>query len=82
MTITQVTTKKDRYGNVVSQKEGQAATVEVDSRFAPKYRKYGESLTSSGQTLGAALGIMSGRVSPGVYFDPGVDMFRFFETET
>jgi hypothetical protein len=79
--ITRVTTKTDRYGNVASQQEGQSATVDVDSRFAPKYRKYGESLTSSQQSLGAALGIMSGRVSAGAYFDPGTDMIKFFQTE-
>jgi hypothetical protein len=82
VTITQVTTKTDRYGNVVNQQEGQSATVEVDSRFALKYRKYGELLTSSQQSLGAAMGIMSGRVSASSYFDPGTDMIKFFGTET
>jgi len=82
VTVTQVTTKRDRYGNVVSQRRGRAATFEVDSRFAPNYREYGESLTSSRQGPAGAVGIMSGRVSPSAYFDPGLDMGKFFERET
>jgi hypothetical protein len=81
--VTQTSTKKDRNGNVVSQQELQSYTVDVDSRFAPKYRKYGESLgSSSGETLANLLAIMSGRVSPTAYFDPGTDVIKFFETET
>jgi hypothetical protein len=78
VTVTQVTTKRDRYGRVVSQVQGQSYTVEVDSRFAPYYRKYYESLTSSG----AGLALASGRVSANAYVDPGLDMAKFFETET
>jgi hypothetical protein len=81
VTITQVTTKRDRYGNVISQQNGQPATVEVDSRFAAKYRQYWKSLTSPQQSLGVALGVMSGR-GANAYFDPGTDTIKFFETET
>ena len=82
VTIPQVTAKRNRYGNVVSQQRGQSATVEVDSRFAPNYREYGESLTSSRQGLAGAVGTMSGRVSPSANLAPGLDMDKFFERET
>jgi hypothetical protein len=82
LTVTQVTEKRDRYGNVVSQQNSQPVTVEVDSRFAPKYRKYAASLGSSGENLGTAIGIMSGRVSANTYFDPGQDAVRFFQSES
>lgn len=82
VTVTEVTTKRDRYGNVVGKEQGQSYTIEVDSRFAPYYRKYHESLTSSGAGLAGALGIMSGRVSASAYFAPGTDMIKFFEKET
>jgi hypothetical protein len=81
--LSQATTKSDRTGNVVSQQELQSWTVEVDSRFAPEYREYAGSLFStSGETLAGALAIMSGKVSPTAYFDPGTDVIKFFETET
>ena len=83
MTVTQVTTRSDRYGNVVSRQNSQPMAVEVDSRFAPKYRKYAASLGStSAESLGAAIGIMSGRVSANTYFDIGLDADRFFQTES
>ena len=82
VTVSQDITRKDRYGNVVSQKQVLSGTVEADSRFAPYYRKYFESLTSSGQTLGAVLGMMSGRLSANDYLHPARDMAKFFETET
>jgi len=83
VTVTQVTTRSDRYGNVVSRQNSQPMAVEVDSRFAPKYRKYAASLGStSAESLGAAIGIMSGRVSANTYFDIGLDADRFFQTES
>ncbi len=83
VTLSQATTKSDRNGNVVSQRELQSWTVDVDSRFAPEYREYARSLdSSSGETLALLLAIMSGRVSPTAYFDPGIDVIKFFETET
>jgi len=80
VTITTFTTRRDSYGNVVSQQVLQSWTVDVDSRFAPKYRKYAESASSMGHSL--ALGTLSGRVSPSAFFAPGTDMIKFFKTET
>jgi hypothetical protein len=78
VTVTQVTTERDRYGNVVSQVQGQSYTVEVDSRFAPYYREYHESLATSA----AGLALASGRVSANTYLAPGLDMAKFVETES
>jgi hypothetical protein len=83
VTVTQVTTRSDRYGNVVSRQNNQPVAVEVEPRFAPKYRKYAASLGStSADSLRAAIGIMSGRVSANTYFDIGLDAARFFQTES
>jgi hypothetical protein len=83
ITLAQATTKTDRHGNVVSREEGQPWTVDVDSRFAPKYRQYAESLlATSPETLAGALAIASGRVSQSAYFAPGTDVITFFKIET
>lgn len=82
VTLSQVNTKRDGYGNVVSQQQDQSWTVDVDSRFAPTYREYSSSLLStSGETLAGALAVMSGTVSPNAYFDPGTDITTFFAKE-
>ena len=83
VTLSQATTKKDSHGKVISQQQGQPWTVDVDSRFAPEYREYADSLlTTSGETLAGALAIASGRVSASAYFDPGTDITTFFTKET
>ncbi len=57
-------------------------TVEVDSRFAPKYREFVHSLGSSGQGLRTALAAMSSGLSPrelaNEMMAPARDMDRFF----
>ena len=63
MTVTQFTDRKwDDNGNLVGQ-NSQSTTVEVDSRFAPKYRQFSENLGSSKNSLGSALAVMSGKAS-------------------
>jgi hypothetical protein len=82
LAMTQSTERTDKYGNVVERYVNQAYTVEVDSRFAPIYREYARSLGStSGETLGLALGVASGRLSPTDVVAPGTDMIKFFNTE-
>jgi hypothetical protein len=84
VTFTHVTTQTNRYGNVVSQEESQPGTCEVDSRFAPYYRKYGESLgsSSSGDAFAAALEVWSGKKTVSDTFAPAFDIKQFFKTET
>ncbi len=82
VTVTQFTDRKwDDNGNLVSQ-NSQSATVEVDSRFAPKYRQFSEYLGSSKNGLGPAVAIMSGKDSLSNMLAPGLDMEKFFATET
>jgi hypothetical protein len=81
VTITQLTDRKwDDNGNLVGQ-NSQSTTVEVDSRFAPKYREFSENLGSSKNGLGSALAVMSGKDSLGNMLAPGLDMQKFFATE-
>jgi uncharacterized protein with FMN-binding domain len=83
VTIVQPTvTVTDGTGAVVSRREGQTWTVEVDSRFVNSYREYCRSLNSSGQGLVAFVGIVSGNTSPDAYTGPAFDIQRFFATET
>jgi hypothetical protein len=84
VTVTQVTSQKNQYGNVVGQEEGQPVTLQVDSRFAPYYRKYGESLTSSSSadTFASVFAVLSGRKTASDTFAPGLDIDQFFKTET
>jgi uncharacterized protein with FMN-binding domain len=82
VTVTQFTDRKwDDNGNLVSQ-NSQSATVEVDSRFAAKYREFSEYLGSSKNGLGPALAVMSGKDSLSNMLAPGLDMRKFFATET
>jgi hypothetical protein len=81
MAVTRVTTRTDRNGNVVSEQEGASYTVQVDSRFAARYRAYAQSLTSSDQGLANAIGIMSGRATMSSYMDAGLDSFRLVVSE-
>ncbi len=82
-TLTPVMTKRNGYGYVVSQQQGESWTVDVDSRFAPTFRQYASSLLSTSvETLALAVATASGRVSPTAYSDPGTDMITFFANET
>ena len=82
VTVTQFTDRKwDDNGNLVGQ-NSQSATVEVDSRFAPKYRQFSEHLGSSKNGLGPAIAVMSGKASVNDMLAPGLDMVKFFATET
>ena len=78
---TQVLQKTDRNGNVVSQRQLQKFSLEADSRFAPQYREYFQSVTSPSQTLAGAVAIASGRVSASTYFDSSVEIDKFFAKE-
>ena len=82
LSVTQTANKKDRYGNVVSQRELQSYTIYLDPRFAQKYQEYSRSLTSSSEGLGNALAVASGRLSMDDIFAAGIDMGKFFSIET
>jgi len=79
--VSKVTTRTDRYGNVTQQSREQQGTVEVDSRFASKYRAYGNALSSSANGLSVALGVASGRSSLNDTMAPALDIFQFFKAE-
>ena len=83
VTITRYSRKPDGNGGYNKVAE-QSWTVEVDSRFAPKYRQFAESLASSAQNAGAAVGLATGRLSPGGalsdMFAVASDIERFFAT--
>ncbi len=79
--VTQVIEKTDRNGNTTRQQQGQTAMVEVDSRFAPSYREFGQAVTTPGETLAGALAISSGRVSFSDYFSSSVEVDKFFAKE-
>ena len=82
VTVTQLTNRKfDDNGNLVSQ-NSQSWTLEVDSRFVPKYNQFSEHLLSSKNSLGPALAVMSGKASVNDMLAPGLDMEKFFATET
>jgi hypothetical protein len=86
VTITLYTNRKfDEYHNLISQ-DTQSWTVEVDSRFAPKYRQFAESLGSPSQGLRTAVGVMTSGLDPRAAMNemlaPAHDMDRFFATET
>jgi hypothetical protein len=86
VTITLYTNRKfDKYNNLISQ-DTQSWTVEVDSRFAAKYRQFVESLGSPSQGLRTAVGVMTSGISPGAAVNemlaPAHDIERFFATET
>jgi hypothetical protein len=81
VTVTKVTTRADRFGNVTEQSREQQGTVEVDSRFAPKYRQFGNQLASSANGFRVAVGVSSGRSSVSDTFAPAGDVFQFFKTE-
>jgi hypothetical protein len=80
--VTQVIEKTDRNGNTTSQQQGQTAMVEVDSRFAPPYREFGQAVMTPGETLAGALAISSGRVSASNYFGSSVEIDKFFAKES
>jgi hypothetical protein len=82
VTMTQYTSRKfDNAGNLISQ-NSQTSTVEVDSRFVAKYRKFSEYLGSSKNGLGPALDIAARGLSPrqivAEMLAPVHDMQRFF----
>jgi hypothetical protein len=86
VTITLYTNRKfDKYNNLVSQ-DTQSWTVEVDSRFALKYRTFVESLGSPSQGLRSAVGVMTSGLDPRAAVNemlaPARDIERFFATET
>jgi hypothetical protein len=82
VTVTQLTNRKwDENGNLINQ-NSQSATVEVDSRFVPKYRQFSEYLGSSKNGLGPALAVMSGKDSLSSMLAPGLDIEKFFATES
>jgi hypothetical protein len=85
--VTRYHTHRDGNGGYSSVPE-ESWTVEVDSRLAPKYRQFANSLGSPSalQGLGGALGAMSSGLSPrdlvNEMLAPARDMERFFATET
>lgn len=81
LTVTPIKRKSDRYGHTIEERNGSSVTLQVDPRFAPKYRQYVSSLGSSSENLGTVLGVLSGKVSMSTYVDPDADMDQFFVTE-
>lgn len=82
VTITRSTETRDRYGNLVRDQVDQQWTVDVDPRFATKYKKYAAApLVSGGEALRQTFSIMSGKSSFGSYTALGNDIDRFFEKE-
>jgi len=79
--VSKVTTRTDRYG-AVTQESAPQGNVEVDTRFAAKYRQFGNQLSSSAHGLGTALAVGSGRATVKSTLAPGRDMFQFFKAET
>jgi len=81
VTVTRYRARRNATGGYDSVPE-QSWTVEVDSRFAPKYREFVHLLGSSGQGLRTALAAMSSNLSPREIADqmlaPARDMDRFF----
>lgn len=78
LAVTEVNTTRDSYGNVIGQTEGQSVTVEMDSRFAAKYKEYTPAINSGAAGLGAAIDVLSGRRNP---FAPGTDAMKFVARE-
>jgi hypothetical protein len=81
LTVTQYQTKSDAYGNVRDRQVTVQGTVDVDPRFATKYKQFGEELTSEGSTKAAAMAVASGRATVADTFAPAMDVFQFFKTE-
>ena len=80
VTITEVTVTHDSNGNEVSRQEGHSTAVEVESRLAPYYRKYVNSMNNNpGQGLVNTVKVLSGRANE--IFDPAQDASMFFKTE-
>jgi hypothetical protein len=77
ITMTSVTARVDRFGNVVSQNANYSVTVEADPRFAPKYREYAAALSSSA----VALGILTSGRRVNTLLDPLLDIAQFFEDQ-
>jgi|GEM_PF-5199059 len=83
VTSTQVHETVDRYGNVITRQEGESETIQVDSRFAPKYREYfSRSVRAPSEGLGGAIGVLSGRVTADDVLGPGLDAIKFFKMES
>jgi hypothetical protein len=82
--VTQNLEKTDRYGHTTTEQMGQTGSVEVDSRFAPSYREFGESVTSSSNALAGALAVASGRTTVDEVLNPAAnrDLDRFFAKES
>lgn len=81
LTVTPIKRKSDGYGHTIQQSNGPPVTLQVDSRFAPKYQQYVSSLGSSGENLGTVIGVLSGKVSMSTLAQPDTDMDQFFVTE-
>jgi hypothetical protein len=81
VSMAQTKVTKDQYGSVIQRETLDSWTVDCDSRFAPYYRQYAESLLSMGQGLATAIGILSHRESMTDNADPVLDIERFFTTE-
>ena len=81
VTITRYSTKPDGNGGYIKVADS-TSTVEVDSRFAPKYRQFAEGLGSSSGGMGTAIAAIGSGASPqqmiNILLAPKRDMERFF----
>ncbi len=80
ITVTQTKTRTDGFG-VRDQQTTVKGTVDVDPRFAAKYKQFGEQLTSNGNGLATAIAVASGRSSVSDTMAPALDVLQFFKTE-
>jgi hypothetical protein len=81
VSITRYSTKPDGNGGYIKVPES-TSTIQVDSRFAPKYRQFAEGLGSSANGMGTAVAAMASGASPrdmvNSLLAPQHDMERFF----
>jgi len=80
ITVMQTKTRTDGFG-VRDQQTTVKGTVDVDPRFASKYKQFGEQLTSNGNGLATAIAVASGRSSVEDTMAPAFDVLQFFKTE-
>jgi hypothetical protein len=78
--VSEVTTRTDRYGTT-TQSVTPKGTVEVDSRFAAKYRQYANQLSSGANGFRVAVGVSSGRTTVNDVMAPANDVQQFFKAE-
>ena len=82
--VSQNIEKTDRYGHTTTEQVGETGSVEVDSRFAPSYKEFGQSVTSPSSGLAAYLAVASGRATVDHVLNPAAnqDVDRFFAKES